>query len=156
MEEKQPSIFDSEIENFIKPRRKELLPWWIKVCSWFFLFMGGIGILLLLALLFGTFTMEGFETTASDAKTIMGTILFIWIALKAVTSYGLLSGKSWAINVAIADAVINLLISIFSAVYPFFDDQPGGTIQPRIEIFLLVLYLWTLHKISPQWDISRP
>jgi CHASE2 domain-containing sensor protein len=145
MQESQINILDDIIQRVNKVRRKDLLPWWIKVFSWIFLVFGALGIIGIVCGILGyqmVLSFHGLSTKdpfSMDGIVIIGLLLF-----KALVSYGLLWEKSWAVIAGIIDAILGILICMLMLYYSSY----------RLELVFLIPYLIRLLKIKSQWEQS--
>lgn len=143
----------SQFENFDKKIivRRTLLPIWIKLFCWLFMIMG---ILAVGSFIFGILgknadiSLYGFET--NEPFSIVGLFIIIIILFKAFCAYSLWFEKDIAIKVCKFDAVLGVLICIFSMfVMPFINENSIFTF--RLEIVLLIPYFMKINKIEYQW-----
>ena len=145
------SILESILDE-ANVSRKKLLPTWIKVFAWFFMFAGILTPFILIAAIAlpqsnVQLAVYGFETTIAWSAT--GLFIITLFLLKGIVSFGLLNEKQWAISLAIADAVLGIIICTYSMfIMPFI--QEGG-FSFRLELALLIPYLLKLQKIKPYW-----
>lgn len=145
MQEPQANILDDIVQRMNKVRRKDLLPWWIKVFSWIFLVFGALGIIGIVCGILGyqmVLSFHGLSTKdpfSMDGIVIIGLLLF-----KALVSYGLLWEKSWAVIAGIIDAILGILICMLMLYYSSY----------RLELVFLIPYLIRLLKIKSQWEQS--
>jgi magnesium-transporting ATPase (P-type) len=149
--ENTTSIFDN-IDR-IRLRRRQLLPWWIKICCWFFMLFGILGIICLLIGLFGfqpDLSLYGFET--HNPYSITGLMIIGLGLLKGITSYALWFEKDFAVKVGIIDAIVGILICIVSMTMLLI--TPDAKFTFRLELILLIPYLIKLVKIESKWKIS--
>lgn len=140
--------FDTKTNSL---RRRNLLPIWIKIFTWIFLFLGLAGILILP---FGFFVNEinlsiyGLNTRQPYSLTGL-TILFLLI-FKGIVSYGLGFEQKWGPSAAIVDAILGLSICGFvMLILPFVSGSRHFTI--RFEILVLIPYLTKMLKIKKAW-----
>ncbi len=156
MENDQTDILDSGIVEH-QVRRRKLLPWWIKVFTWIFLVMGAMVPVVFVLGLTGQpiqLAFYGFETL--DAASIIGIGLMLVFLLKGITAFGLWTEKDWAIQLGVFDAIIGIAVCIFSMfINPIIDADPGFNITFRLELVVLIPYLFKLRKIKPEWDKAR-
>jgi hypothetical protein len=155
MQNTDHTILDS---NLLRPenskRRRSLLPWWIKTFTWIFLIFSlivpvGIG--------FGLFGLQfqislyGFST--DTPLSFDGLFLMALFLLKGITAFGLWTEKDWAIYLGQIDAVLGIITCGFMMfIYPFTGNQPGALINIRLELILLIPFLFKLIKIKSEWD----
>jgi hypothetical protein len=144
-----------DLEVLLLPRRKTLLPWWMKFFSYIFLLTAAFAILLYpLMFLLGVnwgFSLYGLES-ADRTSYIMFTVIALYL-LKGAAAYGLLFEKDWAIEVAFADAGAGIIASLFVIAYGYFVS--GEYSSPfRLELILLIVYLIKLLKMQKVWRKS--
>ncbi|MEP5253802.1 MAG: hypothetical protein ABJQ39_02005 [Winogradskyella arenosi] len=148
----ESQIIDNSTEEFDdNTRRRALLPWWIKVFCWFFMLFG----LMAFVCFFLGFTsikpalaLYGFESY--EPFSAYGLIVIIVGVFKGITAFSLWFEKNYAITLGKIDALIGILIcGISMLVLPFI--TAGITIQIRLELVVLIPYLWKLNKIEESW-----
>jgi hypothetical protein len=143
MEQNQESILENFVaENVIE--RKKLIPKWILVFSWIFLVIGGIAILGFVASLFmANYKVALYGLESDNSTSPIGLLVTFLFVFKGIVAFGLLREKDWAVNAAIADAVIGILVCIGTMIaLPF---------QFRLELALLIPYLLKMLKLRPIW-----
>jgi hypothetical protein len=153
--QEEESIFGPEFDEMILPRRRSLLPWWVKVFTWIFLVLSGMSLVVFPLSFFG-FTSElslyGLET--DRPLSLLGFALTTVFLLKGATAFGLWAEKDWAIHVGLADAILGIAICVFMmAVYPFIGDDRDFNL--RTELVGLVPFLSWLMKVKPAWERKR-
>lgn len=143
-----------EFEN-VKKRRRKLLPWWIKVFCWIFMFFG---LMTLICLILGFTNIKpalafyGFET--NEPFSLNGLIVISVGLLKGITAFALWFEKDFAIKIGKIDAMIGIVLSVISMlVLPFLQD--GFNITIRLELALLIPFLIKLDKIQKEWEESN-
>ena len=147
MEQPNPDILTESLSQ-LKRKRKNLLPWWIKVFAWIFLIFGAIAPL---ALLFGVLgvnfeiSLYGIET--NEPKSEIGIALILIYVLKGFTAFGLLKEKTWAITLGITDAIAGIVFCSFTMIYPFINSN---ILTFRLELLLLIPYLIKMIKIKSE------
>ena len=141
-----------EFENKIIIRRRKLLPWWIKIFCWFFMFFG---LMSLVCLILGftnikpALALYGFET--NEPFSINGIIIISVGLLKGITAFALWFEKDFAIKIGKIDAIIGIVLCVISMlVLPFLQD--GFNITIRLELALLIPFLIKLNKIQKEWE----
>ena len=155
MEPTQPDVLTESLLQLKSKRRKDLLPWWIKVFIWIFLIFGVIAPLgLILGILGYKFeiSLYGFET--NEPISIIGISMILIFLFKGFTAYSLLKEKNWAIIVGIMDAIIGIALCSFAMLYPLFNSVEGVSLTFRLELLLLIPYLIKLLKIKSDWEKS--
>jgi len=129
--------------------RKKLIPSWINIFSWIFFALGFIA---LVGIIFGILgypfqlALYGFQT--NNALSITGLIILLLFILKAIVAYGILFQKSWAVKLAIFDAIIGIALCIFCMTYVIYYHS----FTFRLEIVLLIPYLLKMQKIKTNWE----
>ncbi len=147
---------NNQFEEFEKSkrRRKQMLPWWIKVFCWIFMLFG----LLSIVCLFLGFTdvkpnlaFYGFET--NEPFSFIGLIVISLGIFKGITAFALWFEKDFAIKIGKIDALIGIVLCAISmVVLPFVLDDYKITI--RLELALLIPYFLKLTKIQNEWETT--
>ena len=122
--------------------RKEILPKWIRLFSWFYLIY--VPILLLSDLIIENdygYRAFGLVSNGSEFNLTVLLILLV-LTLAVIVSYGILWGRSWAIKVGIIYSLIALIMS-FSSIYL---NIVSGVTQYSLEPLLLLPFLIILIK----------
>ena len=139
-----------EFENLIKRRRK-LLPWWIKVFCWIFMFFG---LMSFICLILGFTNIKpalafyGFET--NEPFSLTGLIVISVGLLKGITAFALWFEKDFAIKIGKIDAILGIMLCIVSMLaIPFLQETFSITL--RLELALLIPFLIKLNKIEKTW-----
>ena len=150
MEQNQSDVLTESLLTLKNKRRKDLLPWWVKVFIWIFLIFGAM----LLGILGYKFeiSLYGFET--NEPISIIGISMILIFLFKGFTAYSLLKEKNWAIILGIMDAIIGIALCSFAMLYPLFYPEAGVSLTFRLELVLLIPYLLKLLKIKPDWEKS--
>ncbi len=137
----------------LKGRRRDLLPVWIKIFLWIFMITG---IIAPVGIVFGLLGMEmnlslyGMDTVAPISIT--GMFIIVLFAIKGMVSFGLWTGKGWAVNLAILDAVLGIGICVaVMFILPFSAENSGFKFSFRLELAALIPYLVKMHKLKPEW-----
>ena len=124
-------------------KRKEILPKWIRFFAWIFLFFGIAPVIFLIGLTgkasinVTVFGLEYSGYSSLNPIVIWGTVIF---SMAATVSYGILWGKSWAINLAIVYAILALSTNAFAVVFRLTKDELYIPLEPLVLIpFLVVL-----------------
>jgi Mn2+/Fe2+ NRAMP family transporter len=134
----------------LNSKRKTLLPWWIKTFAWIFLVMGIIAVVcLVIGLFVDNLSLAIYNLETTDIYSLSGLSIFMIYLLKGVTSYGLLFGKNWGVQLALADAVIGVLVCLATMFFNIGDSQG---INFRLELLLLIPYLIKMIKIREEWE----
>jgi len=152
MENQETSILDSNIVPQKTARRRDLLPWWIKIFTLIFLVAGIITpVVFILGLLKVPVyvALYGFET--NNPISFAGLFLIGISLFKGITAWGLWTEKDWAITIGQIDAAMGIIICIFMMfIYPLIN--PSFYFNIRLELFLLIPFLIKLWRISGEWE----
>lgn len=135
-------------------RRRDLLPKWIKFFIWVFFVFGAFIPLILLLPLFGIsigeISIYGLASTTPYSVT--GLIVVALFALKAGVSYGLWTEQKWGVDLARLDGTIGIIVCVITTlVLPFIDAENGINVSFRLEILLLIPYIWKMRGINLEW-----
>lgn len=155
MEQNQADILSESLFQLKHKRRKDLLPWWVKVFAWIFLIIGAIGPpALVFGLLGFSFEISLYGIETNEPSSIIGIALLLMFTLKGITAYGLLKEKSWAVTLGIMDAITGIIFCCFAMIYPFINPQPVTNFTIRLELALLIPYLIKMIRIRSDWEKS--
>lgn len=133
-------------------RRRDLLPTWIKVFVWIFIVFGAVvPVALIMGLLGMTVNLALYGLETLTPFSLIGMLVIALFGLKGIVAFGLWTEKEWAVNLAIIDAIIGILICICVMVFPIIDNSGGFNISFRIELLLLFPYLIKMRKIKSEW-----
>jgi hypothetical protein len=142
----------ADIVQQMAGKRKDLLPWWIKVFMWIFLVFGVLApIGLFLALLGYHFHLSLYGLETKDSFSYTGICIITLFLLKGITSYGLLRETDWAIQLGIIDAIVGISICSMVMFYSLFNSG-ASVFNFRLELVFLIPYLVKLIKIKPGWE----
>jgi hypothetical protein len=152
MEDNQKEILDLNLseQEWSKKRRRDLLPWWIKLFTWIFLILGSIASV---GLVFGVLDMSfnisiyGFRTTSP--LSALGLALTGVYLLKGIVAYGLWTEKDWAIMLGQIEAGLGIVACVFVILYKIINYS---SISFRLELLLLIPFLYKLINIKEEWD----
>lgn len=142
--------------NPSKIRRRKLLPWWIKVFIWIFI---GFGVIAPLGFIYGIIgnsfelSLYGFETY--EPISLMGLSILALFLLKGTVGFGLWLEQDWAVLLAKIDAVIGILICIYSLFILPFININSDFINLRLGLIILIPYLTRLFEIEKRWKENR-
>lgn len=116
--------------------RRDLLPLWIKIFLWFFIFTG-IGVVIAFIIGFWDIyiPLQLYGLRAELMDTPRGLLLLAIFLLKGVVSYMLWNNWIKAIDFALVDAVIGVIISS----YVTLSSLSNTYINFRIEILILLI-----------------
>lgn len=142
----------SDLPNMHK-RRRDLLPWWVKIFVWIFLVFGAIiPIVIILGIMGYSFKISLYGIESNRPLSIIGISLICLFIIKAVAAYSLWSEKNWAIDFSIIDSIIGAFVCSFVMfIYPLINSASGIIQNIRLELLLLIPFLLTLIKIKPEW-----
>jgi len=135
----------------VKIKRRQLLPWWIKIFCWIFMVFGVAAIACLILGIFGFTTVlsfYGFET--NDPLSLIGFLIISTAVLKAVAAFSLWFEKDYAIALGKIDAIIGIVLCSVSMMLPLILGNYG--LKIRLELALLIPYLIRLNKIKADWE----
>jgi hypothetical protein len=133
-------------------RRKNLLPWWIKIFMWIFLIFGALTPVGLFSAFLGfNFHLSLYGLETMDSFSYTGICIITLFLLKGITSYGLLTEADWAIQLGIIDAAVGISICSFVMFFSLFNSG-SSVFSFRLELVFLIPYLVKLIKIKPGWE----
>lgn len=162
MEKTEKELIDEILGKEIK-RRRELIPVWIKIFIWIFLFSGTLLPLgLILGSLGTSLSLSLYGLSTNEPITIMGLTISLLFLIKAIVGLGLWTEKEWAVDIAIVDAIVGILICIVVMFFlPFINTGTESLISInfnfRLELLLLVPYLVKMYKIRKEWkEVAKP
>ena len=149
----QNTTFD-EVDNSKKAikRRRDLLPIWIKIFTWIFLIFGIISIIIpILGLFLEKVDLSLYGLSTTSAFSPIGIAIVLLFLFKGIVAYGLWFEKKWAVQFAIIDAIIGIVVSSYvMIIQPFIDGTRNFNI--RLELVALIPYLMKMRKIQKQWE----
>lgn len=131
--------------------RRDLLPGWILFFCWLFM-IGGIAstISVLLDLFNYDAKLSLYGLKTDHPLSLLGIFIYGMLLLKTFAAYALWFEKDSAILLGKMDAIVGILTCIiFMIISPIlgYDDS----INIRVELLLLVPYLYKLHSIRNVW-----
>ncbi len=134
--------------------RKSLLPTWIKVFVWIFMLLSFIvPVALVMGLLGMDVDLALYGVQSKQPISLKGLLLLIFFGLKGVVAFGLWREQDWAIDAAIIDAIIGIVVCLLMMlIVPLFSKSSGFTF--RLELLLLIPYLWVMTNIKGAWNRS--
>lgn len=143
----QDLLSESDL-SYIPVRRKVLLPWWMKAFMWIFLVFGVGAVFSIIAGILGySFTIALYGISTSDPFSLAGLCLSVIYIQKAVTAWGMLLEKSWAMQSALIDAILGILVCCLVMGF----ELLNGGFSLRLELIILVFYLIKVDKIRRPW-----
>lgn len=137
-------------------RRRELLPWWIKVFCWVFMLFGIAGIICFVLGLFGlkpNLSFYGFTT--NEPLSVYGILIIVVAIFKGITAYYLWSEKDEAMLFSKVDAIAGIGICLLFMILVTMNYIISNSVF-RLELLLLAFYLWKIFKIEKEWDSLSP
>lgn len=146
------NVLDDQFQSSAT-RRRDLLPVWIKIFTWIFMVFGMIAPIAIVLGLSGTeFTLSLYGLETYQPISVLGLTILSLFIIKTIVAVGLWTEKSWAITLAIYDAIAGIAVCVFTmAVLPFIMKN-GLNINFRLELLILIPYLIKLYKIKPLWE----
>ena len=143
-------------EQLSSKRKRDLLPIWIKVFLWIFLFMGSIlPVIIIFSLMDYSVSLAIYGIASNTVFSAVGLILTCLIAYKGIIAFGLWTGKNWAVTHAIYDAIIGIVACITSMILPLF-IYDSFHFSLRLELIALVPYLFKMQEIKGAWNDDLP
>jgi|SRR5687767_4239274 len=153
MEQNQSNVLTENLLQLKNKRRKDLLPWWVKVFIWIFLIFGAIAPLGLIVGMMGydfEISLYGLET--NKPISIIGVSLILIFFFKGITAYSLLKEKNWAVILGIMDAITGIALCSLAMIYPLINTASETNFSFRLELLLLIPYLLKMLKIKSEWE----
>lgn len=144
-----------DLEELLLPRRRTLVPWWMKVFSYIFLFMAAVSVALYpLSFILGyNFKVALYGLESTDHTSFITLAVVVLFILKGATAFGLLFEKDWAIELGLIDAAVGFAVCIFVGLYAMFGSGSHmGSF--RIELLFLIIYAIKLRKMQEVWKKS--
>lgn len=140
-----------QLENSLF-RRRDLLPKWIKVFIWFFLIFGVLApFAFTLGLVGASFSASIYGLKANQALSFTGIFITLLYLLKGIVAFGLWTEKKWAVNLAITDALIGIILCSVMMYLSFVNPINGLVLG--FELILLIPYLVKMIKIKNEWIV---
>jgi ABC-type antimicrobial peptide transport system permease subunit len=130
-------------------RRRNLLPWWIKIFTWVFLIFATVVPIGVIVALFGVkfeISLLGLQT--NQPLSVTGLILIALFAFKGLVAFGLWWEKPWAINLAKWDAGISIAVCLAVML----SAMLGRSISLRLELLVIVPYLYKINSLQYAWE----
>lgn len=151
-------ILDHDFHEVDQPgfQRRDL-PWWMRFFCWVFMLLG---LMVPVGFVSGwlgiPFGISLYGLNPGEPLSILGIIVLLLFALKAVVAYGLWMEKPWSIKLGIVDGGLGLLICFWvSFVFPFTTGVDQVLFSFRLEIVFLLLYLYQLFQFRRKLIGSR-
>lgn len=135
-------------------RRRDLLPMWVKIFCWIFMFFLGM---IPIGLVFGLLGLEfslalyGIETVVPFS--LIGMIILFLFAIKGVVAIGLWTEKAWAAQLAELDGILGTIICTFVMfILPVIADRSDVFVSFRLELVALIPYFMKMREIKSEWE----
>lgn len=139
------TILDADEIQKPTHRRRQLLPIWIKIFIWIFLVFGAIiPVAIVMSALGESFDLSLYGLETRQPFTPVGLLIMFLFAFKAAVAFGLWWEKDWAVDLALGDAVLGILVCFGMMILTQFNTI-------RLELIALVPYLIALQRIRPAW-----
>lgn len=135
-------------------RRRELLPWWIKLFCWLFMLFGIAGIICFILGLLGlkpNLSFYGF--TSKEPISVYGILIIVVAIFKGITAYYLWSEKDQAMLLSKIDAIAGIGLCLLFMILVATNHIISNSVF-RLEPLLLAFYLWKIFKIEKEWKSS--
>lgn len=146
----QEHLLLESLEREAIVQRRQLLPTWIKVFIWIFIVFGGLGILGFVGGLFSArFEASLFGLETNDPSSPVGLFICFLFVFKGIAALALWMEKDWAVDLAIADALLGIGVCTAVMLLPLV--YPASKFSFRLELLLLIPYLLKLISIRKQW-----
>ena len=153
MEQNQTDLLTESVLQINIQKRKKLIPWWIRIFIWIFLFFGAVAPLgFIFGILGYKFQLSIYGLQTNEPISLIGMSVIVIFLFKGITSYSLLKQKVWAVTLGIIDAIIGILICSLIMIYPFINSDSGLNSTFSIELLLLIPYLLKMVKIKTDWQ----
>lgn len=137
-----------EFEDINTVKRREMLPWWIKLFSWVFMVLAVIACLTPIQLLFGhvpNLSFYGFDSAKFFPYSLL--VIYLIFILNGLIGYMLWFEKDKAIEWGKICAVFGIVACVISFLLTLLDGQ----FTFRLEIIALVLFYRELSNLEYNW-----
>lgn len=139
------SVLPEHKELELALRRRDILPWWVKIFTWIFLIFGiAVPVGIVFGILGINFEMNLYGISSFHPFSVVGFSIITLFVLKAITAFGLWTEKDWAFKLGFIDAISGMLICLYGMVI-----AASGL---RIEIAILIPYFIWLNKSKVRWE----
>jgi hypothetical protein len=145
------SSFDEFEKSSIGIKRRELLPWWMKVFCWLFMIFAGVAVFSLTTFLAGELPFISFYGFDGSVSILDFLIIFPVVLLHGLTGYYLWFEKDEAILLSRLCGIVGILACIAS----MFVTTTNGNFTFRFEIIFLAVFLKRISIIQDEWKYSR-
>ncbi len=153
MEQNHNDILSEVVDQNNEIKRKQLLPWWIKIFTWIFI---GLALVVFFGLILGVLGYDfqlglyGLET--NKPFSTIGIFVMTLFLFKGITSYGFLKEENWAVTLGIIDSLTGIFICVVVMFFPSIVKVNQKNISLRLELILLIPYFVKLIKIKSAWE----
>lgn len=143
------SGFNTDQPENAMTRRIGLLPMWVMLFNWIYLFLGILSVIVFAAIMIAPLfdVMLTVSPLSPFGLQWDGMMLFILPPVLAIGAYGLLYGKPWGSKFALAGAYLGLVLSL----WPYVQTFAPESWRTSWNLFITGFYLYTLHRIHRQW-----
>lgn len=151
------------IMQILLKRRLQLIPIWMKIFMWIFVFLGTwivfANILRVVGINFAansSTSIYGLETF--DKNTLLYFFISGLIVYKTIVSFAMITEKNWAISAAIIDAILGLLVVIWVMMLNPLLNETNFSYDWnfQFELLLLIPYLLKCIRIKKDWENFEP
>jgi hypothetical protein len=151
MQETQQDLLVDELAEATRLPRKKMLPLWIKIFAWIFLICGFfLPVVVILGLAGYSAQQSLYGLESKDPFSLTGIAITLLFTLKAITAFGLLKEKDWAIKLGMADGATGVVICVLLMLLPVVSRD--ATFSFRLELVALIPYFLKLQKIKTEWE----
>lgn len=132
--------------------RRALLPIWIKVFCWIFMFFGLVMLIVpVFMILDMPIDLAIYGLATNNIYSWVGVVIVAIFGFKAFSAYSLWFEKDNAIVLSKIDAIVGIVICIAVMIFKPMLVKSAG-LEFRIELILLIPYYLKLNKIEYAWD----
>ena len=137
--------------------RRNLLPGWVQIFCWVFLFISFCVPVMIVLSLFGLQTeWRLFGLITTDIISAEGlSIIFLYL-LKGFTAFQLLFSKNKGILWGKIDSIISLIVCIFMSLMNPILHNANFITSFRLEILILLVFLYKIFSIEARWKKLTP
>lgn len=143
------------------PKRRQLLPIWMMIFIWLFMVLGGwvllANFLKLIGITFGAYSSSIYGLETYDRYSLLAFFISGLILYKGVVSFCLYTEKTIAVRLAIGDAVLGLVVTLYVMFVEPLSRMEEGVYGWgfQFEIVLLIPYLIKCLKMRTQWESAN-
>jgi hypothetical protein len=149
-------LLTDELLDFKTKHRRDLLPLWVKISMWFYLLTSVLlPIIIIIGLNGGRWHTNTYGISSNKPLSAGGLFTIAIHVLKTIVSIGMFRTSSWAIRLAIFDAILGIIICSLIIGYSFVNGHHRGgsnTILP-LELIFLIPYLIKMNRIKVEWQL---